>query len=353
MDYVLYQTEDFLTDESFILYCLGDDEAAKTKWENILKDKPELGKRINDARELYLLLSIKVSAAEKATALERLKTTIDLTGEIGEPQSYPYILGIKTYFSRWMTIAASLLIIASAYGIYKFNAPPSGAALYSEATAANYRLIGITDFDHRKHIVLPDGSSVLLNGSSTLKIAKDYNVSNRHIMLSGEAFFSVQKNPQKPFVVITGKIATTALGTSFKVQSYPAEAEASVMLLTGKVKVECTQPNLKVDQVTLVPGRQASLPRGGNVFKQSNFSNKELQNWIGRKLVFSDAGLKEITAKLKEMYGIVVVPVNKPGEDISFTGQFNDKNLTDVLDAIGFTNHFTYKQEGNSVKLMF
>jgi len=353
MDYALYKTEDFLTDESFILYCYGDDEAAKAHWENILNDQPELRKNINDARSLCLLLGIKVSTAEKVTALERLKTIIDLTGEIGEPQSYPYILGRKTYFSRWMAIAASLLIIASTYGIYKFNVPPSSAALYSAANTANYRLIGTTDFNHRKHIVLPDGSSVLLNGSSTLKIANDYNASNRHVLLSGEAFFLVKKNPQKPFVVITGKIATTALGTSFKVQSYPDENEASVMLLTGKVKLESTQYNLKVDHVTLLPGQQASLPKGDNAFNQSSFSEEGLHNWLNRKLVFSDAGLKEITVKLKEMYGIVVIPVNKPGEDISFTGQFNDKNLTDVLDAIGFTNHFTYKQEGNSVKLMF
>lgn len=353
MDYGLYQIDDFLTDDSFVQYCYDDNAAAKAKWENILAERPELTQKISEARELCLLLGIRVSPAQKAIALERLKAAIDASPEVTEPAQSPLIVHIKTYFSRWVAIAASLLIIAGAFGIYKYNAAPSGAALYSQATDANYTIIANTDFNHRKQVTLPDGSSVLLNGSSTLKIARDYNVSNRHVLLSGEAFFAVKKNKEKPFVVITDKTATTALGTSFKVQSYPHEAEASVMLATGKVKVECTQARLDISDVTLIPGQQAALYQGDKSFKQSNFNGKNLQNWINRKLVFNSAGLEEITGKLKEMYGIVIIPANKPASAILFTGQFNDKNLTDVLDAIGFTNHFTYKQEGHSVKLMF
>lgn len=351
MDYESYQTDDFLTDESFIQYCYNENEAAQTKWENIIAEKPELIKKINDARELCLLLGIRVSPAEKAIALERLKAAINESPEVDEPQ--PYIPRIKNYFASWMAVAASLLIIAGAFGIYKFNTATTGVALYREATDANYTLVSNTDFNHRKQIILPDGSTVLLNGLSTLKIARNYNVNNRHVLLSGEAFFSVKKNKDKPFVVITGKTATTALGTSFKVQSYPNEATATVMLSTGKVKVESTQPELKVADVLLIPGQQAVLSKGDKNFDQSDFYAQNLQNWIDRKLVFANADLTQITAKLREMYGITITPANKPGTAIVFTGQFNDKNLTDVLDAIGFTNHFTYKQEGSSVKLIF
>jgi transmembrane sensor len=352
MDYESYQTDDFLTDESFIQYCYNEKEAAKAKWENIIAEKPELIKKISDARELCLLLGIRVSPAEKAIALERLKAAINESPEVEEPQSYN-IPRIKAYFASWMAVAASLLIIAGAFGVYKYNTAATGAAMYSEATDGDYTLISNTDFNHRKQVILPDGSTVLLNSLSSLKIARNYNVNNRHVLLSGEAFFSVKKNKDKPFVVITSKTATTALGTSFKVQSYPNEGTATVMLSTGKVKVECTQPKLKVEDVILIPGQQAVLAKGSKNFDQTDFYAQNLQNWIDRKLVFSNASLTEITAKLREMYGITIIPANKPGAAIVFTGQFTDKNLTDVLDAIGFTNHFTYKQEGNSVKLIF
>jgi ferric-dicitrate binding protein FerR (iron transport regulator) len=352
MDYSSYQTTDFLTDDSFVQYCYNDNKAAVAKWEAILVEHPPLSKNIGDARELCLLLGIKVSPAEKAAALNRLKAAINQASEVEEPQ-YQKTINIKKHFTGWLAIAATLLVMAGAFAVYQFNAPPSGAKLYSAATDVNYTTVGSTDFDHRKHIVLPDGTSVLLNGSSTLKIAKDYNASNRHVLLVGEAFFEVTKNKHKPFVVITGKTATTALGTSFKVQSYPGEAVASVMLSTGKVKVESTRPDQKVDDVLLIPGQQAVLTNGETAFKQSTFYATSLQNWIDRKLIFKSAGLDEISAKIKATYGITITPVNKPADGVSFTGEFTGKNLTEVLYAISFTNHFTYKQEGSTVKLNF
>lgn len=352
MDYSLHQIEDFLTDDSFIAYCYNDDHAAVAKWENILAENPQLNQKVNEARELCLLLNIKISPAEKAVALERIKNAI--SREDGFKPVKGSIIGIRNYFTKWVAVAAALLVAAGVFALYQMgNNNSSGAELYSAATDANYKLIGKTDFGHRKLIKLPDGSLVLLNGLSTLKIANDYNASNRHLLLSGEAFFSVTKNKHKPFVVITGKTATTALGTSFKVESYSNAKVASVMLSTGKVKVQSTQPDLKVEDVTLVPGQKAALYNGNKAFTQTTFYAKDLQNWIDRKLIFKSAGLKEIAAKLKTVYGVDVIAKDKAADDLSFTGEFTGKELTEILDAIGFTNHFTYKQTGNSVQLQF
>lgn len=351
MDYSAYQIEDLLTDDSFIAYCYNEDEISVTKWEDILAAAPQLSQRVSDARELCLLMGIKVGAAEKAIALQRLKHAVDTAVEYTGPTSK--IVSIRDYITKWVAIAATLIMMAGAFAVYKFNASPSGAALYSAATDANYRLVGKTDFGHRKLIRLPDGSLAMLNGSSTLKIANDYNENNRHLLLVGEAFFSVTKNKHKPFVVITGKTATTALGTSFKVESYPDSKVASVMLSTGKVKVECTEADRKVEDVLLIPGQKAALFNGDKAFTQTTFYAKDLQNWIDRKLVFKGADLGEISAKIKALYGVVIAPVYKAGNGVSFTGEFSGKDVGEVLDAIGFTNHFTYTQSGNTVQLKF
>jgi len=351
MDYSSYQTEDFLTDDSFIAYCYAESAEAIAKWENILAQNPGISQKMDDARELCLLLSIKVGAAEKAAGLERLKSALEETVEAQQPETR--VIGLRNYFMRWMAIAAALLIMAGAFAVYQLNTYVTGAALYSAANDHNYTLIGQTNAGERKFIRLPDGSTALLNGASSLKIATDYNARNRHLLLAGEAFFSVTKNKRKPFVVITGKTATTALGTSFKVESYSEAGVASVMLSTGKVKVECTQPDLEVADVTLIPGQKAELFKGDKVFTQTNFNTSDLQNWINRKLVFKSANLSEIAMKMKAIYGIVIAPGDKTGDNISFTGEFSGKSITEVLDAIGFTNHFTYKQDGNVIKLIF
>jgi transmembrane sensor len=190
-----------------------------------------------------------------------------------------------------IAVAATLLVLVIAYGLYKYNAPVSGAVLYSRITNTNYHLVAQTNYGNRKSVVLPDGTTVTLNGSSSLKIANDYNGNDRHVLLTGEAFFEVTKDKTRPFVVLTAKTATTALGTSFKVSSYAASKTASVMLATGKVKVEATQANANVADQILIPGQQVVLADGGNSFTKSEFNKAELQNWLNSKLIFSNATL--------------------------------------------------------------
>src|SRR5690606_18082388 len=66
--------------------------------------------------------------------------------------------------------------------------------------------------------VLPDGSKVTLNSNSSISYTEGFTESTREIKLKGEAFFQVTKDPARPFIVHTGNIATTALGTSFNIR---------------------------------------------------------------------------------------------------------------------------------------
>jgi transmembrane sensor len=350
MDHSEFNVEYLITNESFINYCYGLNEADVLFWEDKLKNNTELKNNIEQAKELCLLLAIKVSPADKNIQLEKLRQEISKI-ETGPQVKQTAKLPIRKLWA-WASMAAAVLIIASVYLVNYISNAPLAATLYSQVTNSNYHFIAKTDFDERKKIELPDGTTVIMNGSSSIKLANDYNIKNRHVLLTGEAFFLVKKDHSRPFVVLTAKTATTALGTSFKVQSYPSETTASVMLATGKVKVESTRTSA-IDDIKLVPGEQAVLKQGAAVIEKSTFNNATLQNWINRKLVFTDANLSQITLKFREIYGVnIIVPKNVP-EQVLFTGSFNNRNPTEVLEAIGFTNHFTYKQNGNNVTLIF
>lgn len=350
MDYINFNIEDFLTDESFVNYCYDLNDDDKAFWENIILTQPLLKKKIADARELCLLLGIKVSKADKQEQLDKLKATI--ATEQFKKQPLPVANVRRLWFPR-VAVAATLLVLVIAYGLYRYNAPVSGVVLYSRITNANYHMVAQTNYGSRKSIVLPDGTTVTLNGSSSLKIANDYNANNRHVLLAGEAFFEVTKDKTRPFVVLTNKTATTALGTSFKVSSYATSKTASVMLATGKVKVEATQPQSNITDQILIPGQQVVLADGDNRFTKSEFNKAELQNWIDSKLVFNNATFNEIAAKITNTYGIQITTDAKEVDQIRFTGRFNNKNLTDVLDAIGFVNNFKYKLKGDTIKIIF
>jgi len=350
MDQSEYNIENLLLNESFINYCYGFNASDVEYWEDKLQNGGELARNIEEAREMCLLLAIKVSSAEKQVQLEKLKKGIEQAGDF-QPEKTNVIVKVKQLWI-WASIAASFLLLTTIYVAKYKTGYTAASVMYSAITNSNYHLTAQTDFNHRKTVVLPDGSTVIMNGSSTLKIAADFNISNRHVLLSGEAFFLVKKNHAKPFVVFTDKTATTALGTSFKVQSYPGEASGKVMLTTGKVRVESTKTNT-IDDVILTPGQQAVLTNNKAEFVKSGFNEILIQNWLNRKLVFSNSDLDDITTKFKDIYGINIIATNVSPDKVMFTGQFNGRNPMEVLDAISFTNHFTYKQTGNTITLIF
>ncbi|RWY53828.1 FecR family protein [Mucilaginibacter gilvus] len=348
MDYNNYNVEDFLTDESFINYCYDLNEADKAHWEDVILTQPLLKKKIADARELCLLLAIRVTKADKQKELEKLKAAIALE----KLESVPIVKVRRLWIPR-LAIAATILALVIAYGVYKFSAPVSGAMLYSRVNNSTYHMVAQTETSSRKIVVLPDGTVATLNGSSSLQMANDYGRSDRHVVLVGEAFFEVKKDKTRPFVVLTNKTATTALGTSFKVSSYVNAKTASVMLATGKVKVEATQPQSGIITQFLTPGQQVVLAKGANTFKKSGFDQNEIKNWLGIKMVFTNASFSQIADKINYTYGVRLVADGKAANKIMFTGRFDNKSLTEVLDAIGFVNNFSYVQKGDTVKIVF
>lgn len=351
MNYSLYKIEDFLTDESFIKYCLREDPEALMYWEGVLKNQPELADTIHQAESLFMVLALKVDPVEKEKELEKLKFAIenetfavDVDTEI--PQK---IVRFKSKYA-WLSAAAAILICIGVYSVMDVVDYSTHVPVYTEASKSEAVR---TKFNERRTLTLPDGSTVLLNGLTELKIDKDYNKNNRVLWLTGEAHFTVAKNASKPFIVISGKTATTALGTSFKINNYSRSTETSVMLTTGKVSVGTVNGQDVVNHVQLLPGEQVNIDESVNRFSKSTFSIQEVEDWRDRRLVFSMASLEKIRSVLKNIYGVEIITHNQPKKPIAFTGQFTNESLTEVLDAIGFSNHFTYSIKDDKVNLEF
>lgn len=351
MNYSLYKIEDFLTDESFIKYCLREDPEVVMYWEEVLKNQPELTNIIQQAESLFMVLAIRVDPLEKEKELEKLKFAIEaetfVDSSVTEiPQ---HIVRFKPKYA-WLSAAAAILICIGVYSVMDRVDYSTHVPVYSQVTKSEAVR---TRFNERRTVSLPDGSTVLLNGLTELKIDKDYNKNNRVLWLSGEAHFTVARNANKPFIVISGKTATTALGTSFKINNYSRSAETSVMLTTGKVNVGTVVGQQVVNHLRLLPGEQVNVDEADNKFNKSTFPIQDVENWKDRKLVFAMASLEEIKSMLKNIYGVEVISRNQTTKTIAFTGQFTNESLTEVLDAIGFSNHFTYSIQDNKVRLEF
>ncbi|MBS1607146.1 MAG: FecR domain-containing protein [Bacteroidetes bacterium] len=129
----------------------------------------------------------------------------------------------------WLAAAALLMLIAAAPILWlaKEHGVPHPLPV---AAALTKRM---TERSEYKYLLLPDSTQVWLNASSTLEFPAHFTTEKREVTLSGEAYFDVRHSERGPFIIHTGKISTTVLGTSFNIKAYPDRQHVIVSVRTG------------------------------------------------------------------------------------------------------------------------
>ena len=187
-------------------------------------------------------------------------------------------------YPSWYKIAASILIICAAGGVWYLNNPQ----ILTEVAANTIREVR-TDYGERLTVTLPDQSSVVLNGNSKLRYDENWSTSSdREVWIDGEGFFAVEhtKSNQK-FVVHTREgLDVEVLGTKFNVKS--REHGSEVLLTEGKVKLNVgTTDN---NPVYLEPGELATVKE--NKLSKRTVKDKQYTSWVRSKLFFDQMTLQ-------------------------------------------------------------
>jgi transmembrane sensor len=245
-----------------------------------------------------------------------------------------------------LKIAASLLLIAFlGIGAYHFS------AIEKNDTVAVIQQPQIIIKENPKgqklKISLKDGSTIMLNAESSIEYDTGFGIENRNIKLKGEAFFEVAKNPKMPFSVKTGAIEVVALGTSFNVQTYKETMVDKVALSTGKVKISSVSNKI----IVLEPGTMVQY-KNNQFSKKSNFDPLEELGWKDGVLVFKNSSLSQVVQKLERWYGVEITVLNSDQQvNWSYTGNFNNVSLENVLNGISFTKGISFDINGEKVKI--
>jgi transmembrane sensor len=177
----------------------------------------------------------------------------------------------------------------------------------------------------------------------------------REVTLIGEAFFEVTENPHKPFIVKSGNITTTALGTSFNICNFPEDEKITVSLATGKVTVE------EVDQSSAAKRKPYLLNPGEQIRYAVDFKQFEkLRNeddgeylWKDGIISFKQASLDHVIQKLERWYGVTIVISNQTSSVVNYDGIFSNQSLDNVLKAMSFSLNFKYSIYEENIKIMF
>ncbi|WP_118973661.1 FecR family protein [Taibaiella koreensis] len=163
----------------------------------------------------------------------------------------------------------------------------------------------VTGYGQEAAVMLPDGSAVRLAPGSRLRYPEHFAGKERQVQLTGAAFFDVRKNPAQPFTVMTGKLFTKVLGTSFEVVAYPDELQSTVTLITGKVMVHNRDRQNNWQAIAcLTPNKKLTLENKAATFSIDSISIRTSQDIKNGKLVFENSTMAEIAIGLKRKYNI-------------------------------------------------
>ncbi|MBV6643133.1 MAG: FecR domain-containing protein [Cyclobacteriaceae bacterium] len=281
--------------------------------------KDPKNKYTNESEEVYKDIFRKIDDSQKKEMLDRR-----------------FVQSRRNTF-RYISIAATVsILVALIYLFPEFNKKEHVISDLPPITEARKTLAG-----QKLQVHLRDGSKVKLNAESSIEFPKYFSDSSRVVTLIGEAYFEVAEDATKPFRVVVGNVVVQALGTSFSIKSEPGTTK--VFLTSGKVSVT----SAKIDEaVILAPGEMVEENNG--FFDNVNAFDYADIAWIDNILIFQDASSSQVFQKLEKWYGVDIHVKDELGR-WSFSGQFENEPLKEVLIGIGHSEEFDFEIQNKEV----
>ncbi|GAB3650250.1 DUF4974 domain-containing protein [Echinicola sediminis] len=255
---------------------------------------------------------------------------------------------ISPWKAIWKYAAAILILIGVSGSLYYYL--HSSETLPTEIIQATY-VIRENPSGQKTKLFLPDGSVAYMNSASQIKFREGFSGNERRVLLSGEAYFEVVKNKEKPFVVESQGLETVALGTAFNVNAYEGQDELSVSLIEGKVEVRQIGQSNK--RLILNPGREANLVQSTNHFQERPFDPLEVIGWKEGKLSFRNASFDQVKLKLERWFGVQIDVHGEIPKDWHLTTVYDGQTLKNILTDLQYAKHFTYEIKEDSINIQF
>jgi ferric-dicitrate binding protein FerR (iron transport regulator) len=397
-DYTKYTADELLRNDYFLQSELYPTGKSHTFWNRLHADSPSLAKEIDIAR--MILRDLKQHSGKKQSLspedVETLWKKIDLQNKAynrrrrnirhivtaaGIAASICLILSIGGYlrFSRQQN-ETDCLTLMKAFEQKTENASEQVQLVLSDnrkididgkETQVDYNEDGhvsinsgqiieketedketaynqlIVPLGKRSTITFNDGTRVWINSGSRIIYPVTFEKNRRELFAEGEIYLNVAKDEKRPFVVKTGNMDITVLGTAFNVKAYGNDPDKQVVLVCGKVEVE-----LKGDKSILSPSQMLSYNSQTCKALISSVDAADYVAWKDGYYPFKQQQLSAVLHKLSEYYGIVF-EWNKTIDPLTCSGKLDLKeDLDEVLHTLEKTAPITIRKiAGNTYKI--
>ena len=253
----------------------------------------------------------------------------------GIQQNKPYRFFLK------LIETAAIVIITLGISWYFFNRPDW------EPPVAYHNIEVPTG--QRVKLTLSDGSTVWLNAGTKFTYPDRFSVTERHVVLNGEAQFNIAHNEKHPFVVQTSTYSAKVLGTKFNVYAYDEASNFEATLFNGSVSLY--NKNSTQKEILLQPGQQAVFDKKSiemSIFYRTDTA--DIASWVDGYHVFNKTSFQDMVERLSHYYEKKITVQYPAILGYECTGKFrHDESLEHILNVVKISKPFKYKIIENEV----
>lgn len=194
-------------------------------------------------------------------------------------------------------------------------------------------------------LILSDGTKVWLNAASSIRYPTIFSQNERRVEITGEAYFEIEKNANKPFRVVTDKATVEVLGTHFDLRAYPDGTSVETTLLKGAVRVYYDNQS-----VVLNPGQQAKLHRNSTAIDVLQVDTSMAVAWKNGEFSFSNTDIYEVMRQLSRWYDVDVH--YRDSVTVLLNGHIKrDVEVTKVFKILALTKEVNFHISGRNIEV--
>lgn len=193
---------------------------------------------------------------------------------------------------------------------------------------------------------LADGTLVYLNSATRMKYPVKFDEKERKVYLSGEAYFEVAKDPERPFFVEMEGVEVRVYGTSFNVNTHQ-EGNIQTVLVKGSIGVKVLSSGM---ESMIRPGQMAEFKQGNTKVDVKDVNVAVYTDWKDGIFRFENQRLEDILTVLSNWYDVDVFYQTASVKELHFSGYMERyKDVSVILEAITLSTGVTFSIQGKTI----
>jgi ferric-dicitrate binding protein FerR (iron transport regulator) len=192
---------------------------------------------------------------------------------------------------------------------------------------------------------LPDGSGVFLNRQTRIEYEFNKKKNTHTARLVGEAYFNINHDDDKTFIVEAGGVFIKDIGTSFNVKAYPDSATIEVVVEEGEVMFYAKDS----PGVYLKANGKGIYNKKTKIFTVAE-PEPNVTAYKTKFFSFSDNDLATVIKTINEVYS-GKIQIDNRLSSCRLTVSFNNESIDEIASVIAETLGLTVKKSGNLITL--